>query len=267
MSETKQQEEYRNYKEESRVGKFYKKNHEIQNYSYVEQLKKEIFPVGKFKYDVFQVIELMDEIIDESDPDTQQSQIIHALQAGEACRKLIPETDWFHLLGFIHDLGKVIAHPKMYNLPQWAVVGDTFPLGCQFHTKCVFPQFFESNEDYTNPLYNTKLGIYKEGCGFDNLQFSFGHDEYMYQVLLQNNTKLPEEALYVVRYHSFYPWHQDLAYDYFANSKDHKLLSLLRTFQKCDLYSKLEEELDVEKLLPYYKGLISKYFPNTELLW
>jgi len=29
---------------------------------------------------------------------------------------------------------------------------------------------------------------------------SWGHDEYMYQVLKHNKTTLPEEALYMIRY-------------------------------------------------------------------
>ena len=31
--------------------------------------------------------------------------------------------------------------------------------------------------------YNTKLGIYEENCGLDNVLMSWGHDEYLYQVM------------------------------------------------------------------------------------
>lgn len=52
----------------------------------------------------------------------------------QAIRKAYPgeEWDWFHLTGFIHDLGKLLLLPKFGGLPQWAVVGDTFPVGCRF---------------------------------------------------------------------------------------------------------------------------------------
>ena len=30
--------------------------------------------------------------------------------------------------------------------------------------------------------YNNKLGIYKEGCGIENVIMSWGHDEYLYHV-------------------------------------------------------------------------------------
>ena len=36
---------------------------------------------------------------------------------------------------------------------------------------------------------------------------SYGHDEYLAMVLKRNENKLPEEAIYIVKFHSFYPWH------------------------------------------------------------
>lgn len=44
-------------------------------------------------------------------------------------------------------------------------------------------QYFKENPDAKNPAYGTKNGIYKEGCGLDNVMISWGHDDYMYLVL------------------------------------------------------------------------------------
>lgn len=44
-------------------------------------------------------------------------------------------------------------------------------------------QYFEGNPDYHNPAYNTKCGIYSEGCGLDNVMITWGHDDYMYLVI------------------------------------------------------------------------------------
>ena len=60
---------------------------------------------------------------------------------------------------------------------------------------------------------------------------SFGHDEYLYRVLVGNGCKLPEEALYMVRYHSFYPWHSCNEYDYLCNEKDRQMLHWIREFK------------------------------------
>jgi len=59
---------------------------------------------------------------------------------------------------------------------QWAVVGDTNPVGCQFSNTIVFPELFKQSSDYGNPLYNTKYGIYMPNCGLKNVLMSFGHD-------------------------------------------------------------------------------------------
>ncbi len=135
----------------------------------------------------------------------------------QALRRKFPEAqyDWFvtspclivrlHLVGLIHDCGKILVQ---WREPQWSVVGDTYPVGCKFKhsSKMDYPNFFDLNPDAKDPKYNTDLGIYAEHCGFDQLNMSYGHDEYFYHVLKGNNTKLPKEALYIVRYHSFWYW-------------------------------------------------------------
>jgi inositol oxygenase len=37
----------------------------------------------------------------------------------------------------------------------------------------------------------------------------------------------------------------------------------VRAFNPYDLYSKSDDGVDVEKLKPYYQGLISRYFPKV----
>ncbi|KAI4299729.1 hypothetical protein L6164_033160 [Bauhinia variegata] len=127
-------------------------------------------------------------VVDESDPDLDEPQIQHLLQLAEAIRKDYPNEDWLHLAALIHDLGKILLLPKFGGLPQWAVVGDTFPLGCAFDEANVHHKmYFKENPDYKNPAYASKNGIYKEKCGLDNLVISWGHDDYMYMVAKKNN--------------------------------------------------------------------------------
>jgi len=268
----KEQAEFRNYTEKApnsdRVSQFYHVNRKNQTLDVVLEKKKTICNLQKCKMTMWEAVEMLNEMIDESDPDTESGQIVHLLQTAEAIRKVYPgeEYDWFHLTGFIHDLGKVLSHHKMYNEPQWAVVGDTFPVGCEFAETNVYFKYFQENPDSRNTRYMSKLGIYEEGTGLDNVHFSFGHDEYLYQVCIQNGSTLPEEALYIIRYHSFYPWHTHGSYTYLTNEKDEKMLYWVKLFQKFDLYSKLPEKPNLAELIPYYKKLIAKYFPET-LRW
>jgi inositol oxygenase len=260
--------EFRNYVDSSfqdRVSRFYFENHKNQTLSFVINKKEEILKLNKRKMSIFDAIELLNEIFDDSDPDTEYPQIVHLLQTGEAIRQMYPseEYDWFHLVGFLHDLGKILSHPKVFNEPQWAVVGDTFPVGCSFSDSVIFKDYFIHNPDSNHPVYSSKLGIYHEGIGLDNVHFSWGHDEYLYQVCVRNGSTLPSQGLFIIRYHSCYAIHQKNEYSYLMNDSDRQNLKWLKEFQKFDLYSKLPQKPNVDELLPYYKKLIEKYFPAT----
>ena len=95
------------------------------------------------------------------------------------------------------------------------------------------------------------------------VNLSWGHDEYLYQV---TKDFLPPEALYMIRYHSFYPGHKEQAYDYLMNDQDREMFRWVRAFNPYDLYSKGLERPDVTKLRPYYEDLITEFFPKT-LMW
>jgi len=255
-----------------RVSNFYRTQHINQTFEFAKKQQAHFGRLDKKEMTIFEALSMLDEIVDESDPDADFAQIIHALQTGEACRKKYPnpEFDWFWCTGFIHDLGKILAHPKFGSQPQWCVVGDTFPVGCAYSDKCVYPDTFAENPDFRHPVYSTKLGVYKQNCGLDNVTMSYGHDEYLYQVCVGNKCLLPEEALYVIRYHSFYPWHSGNAYTHLTNEKDQRMLRWVKEFQQCDLYSKSDkaEDLpDVKTLKPMYEALCAKYFPTITLRW
>ena len=113
------------------------------------------------------------------------------------------------------------------------------------------------------PEYQTRLGIYQENGGLDSVDMSWGHDEYLYHVV---KDYLPKEALYMIRYHSFYPAHREGAYDYLMNDHDREMFHWVREFNPYDLYSKAETRPDVAKLRPYYEDLISRYFPS-QIQW
>lgn len=100
-----------------------------------KQIRERYLKLDKRTMNIWDAFKMLEEIVDESDPDTDSPQIVHAFQTAEALRKKYPEHDWLHLAGFIHDLGKITAHPSFGNDPQWCVVGDTFPVGCKYSEK------------------------------------------------------------------------------------------------------------------------------------
>lgn len=263
----KEKEAFRNYVDSSlqdRVANTYRKQHIYQTYDFVVSKRKQYCSLNSgLELSIWEAAEMLNNIIDESDPDAELPQINHLLQTAEAIRKAYPgeEWDWFHLTGFIHDLGKLLLHPK-FGEAQWASVGDTFPVGCRFHESNIFSEFFRENPDHHDSRYNTENGVYQPGCGLENVLMSWGHDEYMYQVCIGNKSTLPLPALYMIRFHSFYPWHKHGAYTHLTNAQDAEMLKWVLEFNKFDLYSKENEPVDVEKLMPYYVGLAKKYFPD-----
>ena len=84
--------------------------------------------------------------------------------------------------------------------------------------------------------------------------------QYLYQVF-KKQSSLPVDALYMIRYHSFYPWHREGAYTHLMNAEDERALEAVRAFNPYDLYSKSDEPVDVDKVKAYYQGLIAKFFP------
>ena len=216
-------------------------------------------PLEKKRMSVWEAMEQLNRLVDDSDPDTDLSQIDHNFQTAEACRR-DRRPDWFVLAGFVHDLGKVLC---LYGEPQWAVVGDTFPVGCAWSDRIVFHKFFDANADSKVPEFQTRFGVYSEGCGLDKVDMSWGHDEYLYHVM---KPYLPEEALYIIRYHSFYPCHREKDYQYLMNDQDRKMFYWVNEFNQYDLYSKSDTKPDAVALRPLYEDLVAKYLPS-ELRW
>lgn len=259
--EGKTETEFRQYDAEANPGvaEFYRINHQMQTLDYVLGKEKQYFGLSRGMKTVWEAAEYLNTLVDDSDPDTDLTQIEHLLQTSEAIRR-DGHPRWMVLVGFVHDLGKCLC---LYGEPQWGVVGDTFPVGCAWSDQIVFPEYFKANADSDVAQYQTKYGIYEPGCGLEKLHLSFGHDGYIAEVM---KPYLPDEALYMLRFHSFYPWHRHDAYKYFENEKDKAMLPWVRKFNPYDLYSKGHSKPDLKVLKPYYDDLFAEYLP-AKLAW
>ncbi len=254
----KQKDEFRNYEAPARdtVREFYRLNHTYQTFDFVQEKKKEFLQFNRKEMPVWKAFDFLNELVDDSDPDTDLDQFQHLLQTAEQIRA-DGHPDWMVLTGLMHDMGKTLC---LFGEPQWAVVGDTFPVGCAYSDKIVYPEFFKNNPDYNNPKYNTPNGVYEEGCGLRNVDLSWGHDEYVFQMMKDH---LPEEGLYMLRFHSFYAWHREGEYENLLDDHDRKMLKWVKLFNPYDLYSKNPIPPDWKVLRPYYEDLVAKYLPAT----
>lgn len=256
----KPREEFRNYQAEARpsVKEFYRLNHTYQTRAFVLEKKKQ-FLSRRAQMGIWEAMQYLNQLVDDSDPDTDLSQIEHLLQTSEAARR-DGRPPWFVLAALIHDLGKILC---LWGEPQWAVVGDTFPVGCAWSDKIIFHEFFRANADASVAQYQTELGVYDLHTGLGNVDLSWGHDEYIYHVA---KDYLPEPALAMLRYHSFYPAHREGAYQHLMNDHDREMFYWVREFNQYDLYSKSLQPPDVDALRPYYEELIASSFP-AKIAW
>jgi inositol oxygenase len=257
----KKKEQFRNYEADARptVREFYRLNHQNQTYDFVQSKRREFLTLNRRTMGIWEAMEYLNQLVDDSDPDTDLSQLEHLLQTAEHIRR-DGHPRWFILTGLVHDLGKILC---LWGEPQWAVVGDTFPVGCAYSEKIVFHQFFQDNADIREPRYQTSEGVYANGCGLDKVNLSWGHDEYIYHVA---KDYLPDEALYMLRYHSFYPWHREAEYSHLLDDRDRAMLQWVQKFNPYDLYTKSHERPNVKELRPFYEELIAEYFP-AQLNW
>ena len=264
---------FRNYNKESAISKViketYYKARTNQTVEYVERMHEKYLKNMK-KMDIREIIKNMDSFIDISDLDISLPNSHHAIQTAEAIRN-DGHPIWFQLVGFIHDFGKIMYlkgcdEDGTSIKEQWGIVGDTFIVGCEIPSSTVFPEFNKENPDMLNEKYNSKLGMYKENCGLNNVICSWGHDEYLYWILKKSFVDLPPEALYIIRYHSLYPYHTHDAYKYFANDYDKKMLHWLKLFNNYDLYTKSDNFIIDDAKRNHYINLVINYLNYGELL-
>ncbi len=252
---------YRDYAAPQRVDavdtvrEFYRQNHTHQTLDFVLAKKAKFLSFNQRFMTPWAALDFLNTLVDDSDPDTALPQLDHLLQTAEAMRAN-GEPDWMVLTGFIHDLGKVLC---LFGEPQWAVVGDTFPVGCAYSSKIVYHEFFAHNADSKQLELQTPHGIYSANCGLSNVHMSWGHDEYLYHLM---KPYLPLPALYMIRFHSFYAWHKDNEYRHLCNAQDDEMKPWVQRFNPYDLYSKHPNPPKLAVLKPYYEDLLAKYLPT-----
>ena len=66
--------------------------------------------MDKAEMGIWECCELLNEVVDDSDPDLDEAQIQHLLQSAEAIRKDYPDQDWLHLTALIHGKYCIYIH-------------------------------------------------------------------------------------------------------------------------------------------------------------
>ena len=103
-------EEFRNYANTTPgVREFYRLNHAHQTHEFVLEKTAPVRRAhARPRMGIWEALEYLNTLVDDSDPDTDLSQIEHNLQTAEAIRR-DGHPDWFQLAGLVHDFGKVLC--------------------------------------------------------------------------------------------------------------------------------------------------------------
>lgn len=67
-------------------------------------MRVEYEKLNKVELSIWECCELLNNVVDDSDPDIEEPQIEHLLQTAEAIRKDYPNEDWLHLTALVHGI-------------------------------------------------------------------------------------------------------------------------------------------------------------------
>ena len=209
------------YEEDTKQCNFYKEMYKHQTLDFVLSMKQKYSKLDNVKMTMNKALSLMDSFVDPSDPDIDEPNSVHAYQTAERIRKKFPENKEYQIIGLIHDLGKVLF---TFDEPDYAVVGDTFVVGCIIPGTVVCYEETKSHPDFDSNVF----GIYDKYCGIDNLHLSYGHDEYLYEVYTFEHLKRRFLYLYYINeinfikktnyyvYRNGYYWYAIQSYEHFS---------------------------------------------------
>lgn len=258
----------RTYDATGPVFDLYRKARRRQTVAHVQRLRATYAPAASHghSFGVWEALEHLQRFVDVSDPDVRLPNALHAFQTAERLRRA-QQPEWMQVVGLLHDCGKVLYLRGCDGdgtsvAEQWSIVGDTFVVGEPL------PECLVYGRELNDLHEDDALHAYPDKCGLDACLVSYGHDEYLYQIL-RTQSSLPREGLAAIRYHSLYAWHTGGAYSRLENEYDRCVKGWVRVLNAADLYSKEDVPLsegEVAELKAYYTPLVAKFVPPV-LMW
>lgn len=228
-------------------------------------------PLRKGKKGMWALIQKARKYADGSDPDHIKAQLLHLYGAAKKAMEMkMPK--WFVLTCLIHDGGKFL----MEWIPEHRVVGDTFPHLIKPGKEEIFYEEFKRNKDWKLVSKKGPNGFYSKSCGLDSMLMTWGHDEYLFNIVfdwIKQNAEYVKKTwkctalelrlmLYMIRFHSFYAFHRQGGYKSLWSKTDTKLRPYLRVFSMFDLYSKPDKLPPLREMDKDFKPLVESFFPT-----
>jgi len=169
-----------------------------------------LFTIQAAELGIWETMELLDSLVDSSDPDTDLSQMDHNLQTAEAIRR-----DGHPTMVCAHRIHSRRRENSFACLAsrsgRWSAI--LFPSGAPFFgQESCYPEFFEANPDNQDSVVaNRGMGFTRQSAASRTCIFFMGPR----RVSLRGSSKIicPKKASYMIRYHSCYVIHQQREYE------------------------------------------------------
>lgn len=158
---------------------------------------------------------------------------------------------------------------SLWHEPRWAVVGESYPLGCAFSEDLSCHRFLSVCPDRRRRIYSSTHGVYTPACGLKHVYLTWSAPEYLFTMLTLNNCPLPQDALALIRYQRFDSLVRHGAYTHLLSTQDRAMLPLLRRFARVLAAPEAARSAlsSQESRMRDYQRLADKYLGAHALDW
>uniref|UniRef100_K7F4I5 Inositol oxygenase n=1 Tax=Pelodiscus sinensis TaxID=13735 RepID=K7F4I5_PELSI len=217
--------DYRNYTTGpllERVYNTYLLMHTHQTVDFVRRKSAEYGACAQRRLSIMEALDLLDNVVDESDPDVDFPNSYHAYQTAEGIRQAHPDKGKASLTPGGSPQSRVIPPG---GSPQSRVVGETEAQTCpRAHCKSLWepaPATAAPVPGLMLPVVSEPSKRHRGGPGLQ-LQGRLGEKGRCFAA--------GSVAFYMIRFHSFYPWHTGGDYMHLCSEEDLRMLPWVREF-------------------------------------
>jgi inositol oxygenase len=155
---------------------------------------------------------------------------------------------------------------------DWTICSHSRVVGCAAApTGATFDEFRCLNADELDDRYSSPQGIYRPGCGMENVLLTWTGPEYMYHFMTHNNVSIPSEGFAVLRLFPLFDWHTLGGYEILANEDDVDVHPFVLDFDEMRRSAMRSTEMSEEECdvlwFTHYSHLVSKYGADGLLMW
>ena len=239
-----------------RVEAFYAANHKHQTLDFVLEKKREYLSLNRKTFTVWEALEFLNSLVDDSDPDVDFTQIEHALQTAESIRAA-DQPRWFIVTGWSTTSARSCASSASRSGRSSATRSRSAAAGRPRLSTATSSARIPTG---SCPSIRPRTGSTSPAAASTT---STCRGATTSTSTTRSRGSCPDEALYMLRYHSFYPWHKEEEYSHLLERQGPLDAEVGAGVQPLRPVSKGSARPNVEELMPYYEELDEGVLPRA----